>query len=278
MRMSISRLFSGGMKSLFVIILVGLSTIPILWVFFSSFKTNAQILGSAFSLPTKLSLQNYITAFRVVPIAQFYVNSVIVAVCGTLINLTILGMAAYVLARFEFNGKNLLLLMFSLPLLIPASALLYPLYITMSKLGLYDHLLGLELVYAGLGMPVTLYILRSYFLTIPKELEEAAAIDGAGFLRTFTSVILPIARPGLATAAVLQFLLCWNEFQFAFILTTSTNKRTLPIAVSYFTSAYSANYGAMFAATILIILPSIFIYFLLQEQVISGMVSGSVKG
>jgi raffinose/stachyose/melibiose transport system permease protein len=276
--MKIAGLVFGGLKNLFVILLIGLSTLPIVWLFISSFKTNAQILDSAFSLPTSLNLQNYVNAFKLAPIAKFYLNSVMVAVFGTIINLTIMGMAAYVLARYSFRGKNLLLVMFTLPLLIPASALLHPLYITMSRIGLYDRLLGLELVYAGLGMTVTLYILRSYFLTIPRELEEAAALDGAGFIRTFTAVILPIARPGFATAAVLQFLLCWNEFQFAFILTTSENKRTLPIAISYFTSAFSANYGAMFAATIVIIIPSILIYFLLQEQVISGMVSGSVKG
>jgi raffinose/stachyose/melibiose transport system permease protein len=276
--MKIAGLVFGGLKNLFVIILIGLSTLPIIWLFISSFKTNAQILDSAFSLPTSLNLQNYANAFKLAPIAKFYLNSVMVAVFGTIINLTIMGMAAYVLARYTFRGKNLLLVMFTLPLLIPASALLHPLYITMSRIGLYDRLLGLELVYAGLGMTVTLYILRSYFLTIPRELEEAAALDGAGFIRTFTAVILPIARPGFATAAVLQFLLCWNEFQFAFILTTSENKRTLPIAISYFTSAFSANYGAMFAATIVIIIPSILIYFLLQEQVISGMVAGSVKG
>jgi raffinose/stachyose/melibiose transport system permease protein len=276
--MKIAGLVFGGLKNLFVILLIGLSTLPIVWLFISSFKTNAQILDSAFSLPTSINLQNYVNAFKLAPIAKFYLNSVLVAVFGTIINLTIMGMAAYVLARYSFRGKNLLLVMFTLPLLIPASALLHPLYITMSRIGLYDRLLGLELVYAGLGMTVTLYILRSYFLTIPRELEEAAALDGAGFIRTFTAVILPISRPGFATAAVLQFLLCWNEFQFAFILTTSENKRTLPIAISYFTSAFSANYGAMFAATIVIIIPSILIYFLLQEQVISGMVSGSVKG
>lgn len=259
-------------------ILVALSAFPILWVFLSSFKNNRQILGSAFAIPTSLDLTNYYNAFKLAPIATFYGNSVIVAIFGTLLNLIFLGMAAYVLARFDFRGKNLFLLLFTLPLFIPASALLHPIYITISALGLYDNLFGLVLVYAGLGMPVTLFILRSFFLTIPRELEEAASLDGAGFLKTFTSVILPIAKPGFATAAVLQFLLCWNEFQFAFILTTSEMKRTLPIAISYFTSAFSANYGAMFAATIMIILPSIFIYFLLQEQVVSGMVAGAVKG
>ena len=130
---------------------------------------------------------------------------------------------------------------------------------------------------AALGMPTTLYIMMSYYKTISPTLEEAAYIDGAGFFRTFVQIILPLTRPAFATAGVLQFLLCWNEFQFALTLTTGTEKRTLPIALYYFKSAFASDYGAMFAATVLVTVPSIIVYMLMQKQVISGLAAGSVK-
>ena len=126
-------------------------------------------------------------------------------------------------------------------------------------------------------MPTTLYIMMSYYKTISPTLEEAAYIDGAGFFRTFVQIILPLTRPAFATAGVLQFLLCWNEFQFALTLTTGTEKRTLPIALYYFKSAFASDYGAMFAATVLVTVPSIIVYMLMQKQVISGLAAGSVK-
>jgi raffinose/stachyose/melibiose transport system permease protein len=276
--MRVRRIILNILKYIFVFSLVFISIVPLVWVIVSSFKTNMEIFSSAFSLPESFSFDNYILAFKLAPIARFYINSIIVAVAGTALNLITMGMAAYVFARFEFKGKNLLLVMFSISLLLPASALLHPLYLTINNMGLYNNLLGLIIVYAGLGIPVSLYVIKSYFLTIPKELSESASLDGAGFLRTFTSIILPIARPCFGTAGVLQFLLCWNEFQFALVLTTGNENRTLPLALSYFTSMFSANYGAVFAATTVIVIPSIIIYILLQEQVVSSLTAGAVKG
>lgn len=265
------------LKYIFVVTIILISVVPVIWVVFSSFKTNSEILSSAFGLPAQLRWDNYVAAFKVAPITTFYGNSILVAVMGTMLNLSILGMSGYVMARFQFKYKNLLTLLFSVALMLPTSALLFPLYITARQLHMYNTLWGLAVVYAGLGLPISLFIMRSYFLTIPKELEESAEIDGAGFLRTFLVIIVPIARPGFVTAAVLQFLLCWNEFQFALVLTSDTAKRTLPVAISYFSSQFSSNYGSMFAAITMIILPSIVIYYFLQEQVVSGLTAGAVK-
>lgn len=276
--MKINKFFIGIIKYIFVATLVIISVMPIVWVFISSFKSNAQILESAFSLPETLNWHNYINAFKIAPLTTFYINSVIIAIFATAVNLLAIGMAAYVFARFEFKSKNIILLVFSISLLIPNTSVLYPLYITMNRLGLYDKLPGLILVYIGFGLPVTLYILKSYFMTIPKEIEESATLDGAGFLRTFVQIILPIAKPGFGTAGVMQFLLCWNEFQFALVLTSGNKSRTLPVAFSYFNTQFASNYGAMFAATMIIVIPSIIIYVILQEQVVSGLAAGAVKG
>jgi raffinose/stachyose/melibiose transport system permease protein len=182
------------------------------------------------------------------------------------------------LARFEFRFKNALLLLFSVTLLLPMTSLIHPVYMVIRKLGLYDTKLGLILVYTALGLPTTLYILRSYFLSIPRSIEEAAYVDGAGFFRTYISIIIPVAKPGFATAAVMQFLLAWNEFIYAIVLTNTQNNRTIPVALSYFTSQFSFNYTALFAAIFMVSIPSIIIYILLQEQVVSSLTAGSVKG
>ncbi len=148
----------------------------------------------------------------------------------------------------------------------------------MKTLGFYDQLLGLIICYAAFSLPVSMYILTSYYLTIPLELEEAAYIDGAGFYYTFWRVIFPLAKPAMATCGVLAFLGAWNEFQIAMTLTSSTEKRTLPIALLYFKSQFASDYGAMFAATMVVIIPSIVVFILLQKQVTEGLVSGAVKG
>ena len=258
----------------FVLISIG----PLIWIVMSSFKSNREILSSAFALPTSFSFSGYTAALDIAPIFKFYGNSIFISVVSTVLNVVVVSMAAYVLARHKFRGNTFITLLLSVSLLIPTAALLMPIYRIMTAIGLFDTRLGLILVYAALGLPTSLFIFKSYFQSIPKELEEAAYIDGAGFFRTFFAIVFPLAKPGLATGAILQFLTSWNEFMFALILTKSTEVRTLPLALNYFTSQFSFNYTAMFAALTMVILPSIIIYILLQEQITSSMVEGSVKG
>jgi len=258
----------------FVLISVG----PLLWVIMSSFKTNKEILSNAFALPTSWAPVGYKAALEMAPIFTFYKNSIIVSVISTVLNVVVVSMAAYVLARHKFRGNTFIVLMLSMSLLIPTASLLMPIYKIMTALGLLNTRLALILVYAALGLPTSLFLFRSYFQGIPKELEEAAYIDGAGFFRTFFIIVFPLAKPGLATGAILQFLTSWNEFMFALILTSDTKVRTLPLALNYFTSQFSFNYTAMFAALTMVIMPSIIVYAILQEQITSSMVDGAVKG
>lgn len=276
--MKINSKLASMIRGIFITLILFVSLGPFIWVFVSSFKSNQEILTNALSLPSQIRINNYAMAFKMAPLTQFYANSIIISILATTLNLVILGMSGYVLARFTFKLKKFIMGMISLALLIPGAALLLPLYLTIRNLGLYDKHLALIIVYAGFGLPVSLYILSSYFLTIPKELEESAYLDGAGFMRTFFQIVLPLAKPGFGTAGVLQFLLCWNEFQFALTLTTGNSTRTLPLALFYFKSQFASDYGAMFAATILVIIPSIIVYIIAQEQVVSGLAAGSVKG
>lgn len=272
------KLISKILIALLLIVVVLLCLTPFIWVLFSSFKGNSEIMSSAVGFPSGLHFDNYVTAFQMAPLVTFYKNSIVVATLGTVLNLVICSMAAYVVVRCSFKLKGIVVLLFSMGLIIPSAALIQPLYTTLTSTNLYNTLTGLIIVYAALGMPTTFYIMLSYIKTIPFTLEEAAYIDGSGFFRTFMRIVLPITRPAFATAGVIQFLLAWNEFQFALTLTGDVKKRTLPIALYYFKSAFASDYGAMFAATVVVIVPSIIIFVLLQKQIISGLAAGSVKG
>ena len=263
---------------LFMALCVLVALFPIVWVVLSSFKTNREILSNGLQLPSTFSFSGYKQALEMAPILKFFVNSLIVSFASTALNVFILAMAGYVFAKKKFCFKNLIFGILSLSMVIPSTALMSPVYTVITKLHLYDTKMALILVYTALNMPISLMILRSAFAAIPTELEEAAYIDGAGFFRTFWQVMMPCAKGGLASAAVLAFLGSWNEFTFALLLTSSTSTRTLPLSLSYFTSQFSFNYTAMFAAITIAVLPSIIVFSIFQEQVCSSLTAGSVKG
>ena len=245
---------------LFMALCVLVALFPIVWVVLSSFKTNREILSNGLQLPSTFSFSGYKQALEMAPILKFFVNSLIVSFASTALNVFILAMAGYVFAKKKFRFKNLIFGILSLSMVIPSTALMSPVYTVITKLHLYDTKMALILVYTALNMPISLMILRSAFAAIPTELEEAAYIDGAGFFRTFWQVMMPCAKGGLASAAVLAFLGSWNEFTFALLLTSSTSTRTLPLSLSYFTSQFSFNYTAMFAAITIAVLPSIIVF------------------
>jgi raffinose/stachyose/melibiose transport system permease protein len=262
----------------FLILCVCVALFPIAWVIMSSFKTNAEILSSGISLPTNLSFRGYAEALRISPILRYFWNSVVITAFTTFFNVLFLSMAGYVFARYRFRGKEVLYFVLSLSLVIPMTALLHPVYMTVNALKAANTKTGLVLVYTALNLPVSLLILRSAFQAIPASLEEAAVMDGAGFALAFFRIMMPVAKGGLTSAGVLTFLNCWNEFTFALVLTSSQSARTLPLSLSYFTSQFSFNYTAMFAAITIAVIPSIAVFAVFQEQVVSSLTAGAVKG
>ena len=173
-------LFAGLLQGIFLLYTTVICVGPCIWVIISSFKTNKEILDSAFALPTSYAFDGYVRALDMSPIFHFFGNSVWISVINTIISVLVVAMAAYVLARFHFWGKKAFTLLLSSSLLVPVSALLMPIYLLMAQIGLLDTKASLILVYAALGLPTSLFILRGSFLSIPREIEEAAAIDGAG--------------------------------------------------------------------------------------------------
>lgn len=259
----------------FIMLLVMIvSVYPILWVFISSFKKNP----GGLSLPDEWIFDGYVTIFTKLDIQTYFINSFIITIISTVISVAIVAMAAYVVARMKFFGRALVTLMFSTTLFIPSVSISFPIYRLLGDLGLKDTRAGVIFIYSGLGIAVTYFILQSYFSTIPKEMEEAAKIDGCGYTGTFVRIILPIAKPGLATAGIMAFLNNWNEFYFASILLKSPEKMTIPALLGQFTSAYSKNLNGMFSAIIVAVVPTIVIFCLLSETFVKSLTAGAVKG
>ena len=255
-------------------IVLFISLYPILWVLISSFKEKPGGLG----LPEKWVFDGYITIFTKLDIQTYFLNSIIITCVSTLLSVTIVAMAAYVVARMNFKGKGLITLMFSTTLFIPAISISFPIYRLLGELGLRDTRIGVIFIYSGLGIAVTYFILQSYFMSIPKEMEEAARVDGCGYFGTFFRIILPIAKPGLATAAIMAFLNNWNEYYFASLLLKSPEKMTIPALLGQFTSAYSRNLNGMFSASIVAVVPTIIVFCLLSETFVRSLTAGAVKG
>lgn len=251
-----------------------ISLYPLVWVLLSSFKENP----GGLALPDQWVLDGYITIFTKLNILTYFKNSFLVTITSTVISVLIVSMAAYVSARMDFKLKGLVTLMFSTTLFIPAISISLPIYQLINNLGLKDSHIGVIFIYSGLGIATTYFILRSYFLTIPKEMEEAARIDGCGYVGSFFRVIVPIAKPGISTAAIMAFLNNWNEFYFASILLKSKEKMTLPALLGQFTTAYSKNLNGMFSAIIVTVVPTILIFCLLSETFVKSLTAGAVKG
>jgi len=257
---------------------VAISTFPILWVIMSSFKSNKEILGDPFSLPTSIDFAAYLDVLQNYHFVTYFLNSLLIAGTATLLALFIYALAGYVFGKYDFRLKSALYILFTVTLLVPGHAKAQPIFSLIMDLNLYDTKTALMLVYTSFGLALALFILRATFMTVPKDLDEAALIDGAGFWRIFWSVNLPLARSGLATAGILMFLSYWNEYFYALILTTGSTNRTLPVALAFFDEAFSYNYTRMFAALTLVVLPGIIIYLLVQEQVQKSVASTGIKG
>jgi raffinose/stachyose/melibiose transport system permease protein len=255
-----------------------ISLAPFVWVVVSSFKTNAEVLESALSWPASFDFDAYIEALTRTRFFLYFFNSLIVSSLSTIAAVGIFGMAAYVLARYAFRGRDLIYAVLISSLLISLVPMQQPITQIIRYLGIYDTLWALVLVYTVRGLPIAVFVLHSFFKSIPRELEEAAVLDGAGFSRIYFGIMLPLARPAMASAGVLIFLNSWNDFLFALLLTQSEETRTLSYALRFFINMFSYDYPALFAAVVLTLLPSIVIYVLLQEQIQESLAAGAVKG
>lgn len=251
---------------------------PIVWLIASSFKTNAQILSASGFFPSEINWQGYVDAFTTTNLPLYFFNSFVVSASATLLVLAVATMAAYPLARFDVPAGGFLTTVFSLGIVVPVTSLLVPETIVMRTLGLYDSRIGLIVLYAALYFSISFLVLRAYFLSLPREIEEAAMVDGAGYWTILTRVVLPLSGPGLSTVAVIVFIFTWNEFLYALLVLTSADKRTVQIAIKFFTSQFDFNLPGMFATITLVMIVPIAVFLVMQERVIEGLTAGATKG
>jgi len=265
-------------KWIIIVSFVFYAIFPFLWLVLASLKTNAELLDDPFKLPKVFQFKNYTDAIEAAGLGRLIINSLVISISATFLNILFSSMCAFAIARHTFWGRNVLFLTISAGILVPLNALIIPYFAIINYLNLYDTKTGLILVYCAIGLPVSTFILTEFFKSIPKEIEEAAYLDGCNFVSRYFRIMLPLALPGLATAGTFQFILCWNEFIYAMLLTSSTDIRTIQFGISYFTNQFFSDYVGMFAAVVVSILPSITVFILFQEKVISGLTAGSVKG
>jgi trehalose/maltose transport system permease protein len=210
--------------------------------------------------------------------APYILNSVIVDVSATAVALVFAALAAYSIARLPLRGKGIVLGVVLAVSMFPQISIVTPLYQVLISLHMIDTYTGLSGVYIGLSLPLMVYILWGHFRTIPRELDEAARIDGAGPLRALWAVIIPVALPGVVPAALLGFIACWNELLLALSLMTSPSKQTIPVGIANFTGLYSIPWGDIAAASVVVTVPLVVLVLVFQRQIIEGVTAGAVKG
>ena len=261
------------------VLFIVVSFFPFVWVLLSSFKPGSQLFQiNPPWWPQPFTWENYRAVFLE---RRFYlniINSLIVAGATTCLCVALGSLAAYALARLRFKGKAAILGFILVVSLFPPVAIVSPLFLLFEKARLINTYLALILPYLTFALPLTVWLLTAFFRQIPFELEEAARMDGAGPLRTFWEVTLPLAAPGIFTTAILTFIYCWNEFLFALAFTTNDASRTIPVAIVMFSGYHTVPWGQILAAVTVVTLPVAVMVLVLQRRIISGLTAGAVKG
>ncbi|MBI4566207.1 MAG: carbohydrate ABC transporter permease [Planctomycetes bacterium] len=228
--------------------------------------------------PRDLSLESYARAQKGHGVTSLLINSLIVAGGTTLITIPIAALAAYALARLKLRGRRVILSLILVASMFPQVALVHTLYGMIQVMGLVNTRPGLSIPYVMLTLPLAIWILASFFKEIPEDLEDAARIDGCGPVRTLVSVFMPVAAPGVFTAAILTFIYAWNEFFFALVLLTDPARQTLPRGIALMPGRFTIPWGEIAAASVIATLPLVILVLVLQRRIISGLTAGAVKG
>jgi multiple sugar transport system permease protein len=264
---------------LFLIVFVFFVMFPFLWMLISSVKPATELFGDKAFTPytSNPTLENYKSVFFDHPFLRYLWNSTVVSTITTVYAVTVASFAAYAIARLQFKGKTFILGLVLSVSMFPQIATITPIYIFLKNLGLTNSYLGLIIPYSTFTLPLSIWILVTFFRKIPLELEEAAKIDGATLMQTFWKVIMPLALPGIFTTAILVFIAAWNEFFFALTINTDDKYKTVPIGIAMFQGQFTIPWGEIAAATVVVSVPLVIMVLIFQRRIVSGLTSGSVK-
>ena len=261
-----------GIWSLFTVITIG-------WIAMASLKSNREVFREPWSMPTELQFANYDRAWSATKLGANFMNSIIIVGISVFVILLVSAPAAYILSRVKFRGRNLLTMVYIAGIGIPFPLLFIPLFSLLATLRMVNTMQGLIIVYVSLSIPFTVYILTGFFSTLPSELEDAGVIDGCSDLQVFWHVMLPLASPGILTAAIFNFIGLWNEFQLALIFIQDPEFRPLSLGLYALKNSmtYTGDWVGLFAGVVLVMAPTIGLFVILSERMISGITMGSVK-
>lgn len=264
---------------LFLIFMAAVILLPMLWILVSGFKTNREIFTNTFALPETWKVSNYILAWKY-GLGDYFLNSIFVTTVSTALTVILSLLASFALthSRFDFKLRGPVLIFIISGLMLAPQVALLPLYDLLSRLGIYDTYLAMVIPYVAFRIPFTVFLMRAYLLGIPRELEDAAYIDGCGSLKVLTSIVTPLSKPIIATSALLTGMYCWNEFMFALVFTSSDRLRTIPLGLMNMRGTFRTEWGILIAALALSALPVILVFIMMQKQFIRGLVAGGVKG
>ncbi|MDD2968602.1 MAG: carbohydrate ABC transporter permease [Lachnospiraceae bacterium] len=266
-------------SQLFLLFYSIVSIYPLFWLLLFSLKNNNEIFGGNIAgLPKHWKFENYISAFEQAKVLDYLGNSVLVTSITILIVIILSSTAAFALERMIWRGQKTMMKVILIGMMVPIHATLLPLFMVLKNLHLLNTYWGLIIPYVAFGIPMGIYITTSFLSSIPRELEEAAAIDGCGIFKIFAVIILPLVKPALATISIFTYISSWNELMFAVTFISKQEYKTLTVGIMSMVGAYTTKWGEIGAGLVIATIPTIFIYILLSEQVQKSLVTGAVKG
>ena len=279
MNYKITNAVSKWLLRFFLVICTVLLLYPFFWNIIASFKTNTEFLMDQVSFPKQIAWDNYVRAFTRANMGSYIFNSLFVVALSTILLIIFVVPISYVLARYRFFGSRFIESLFMICIFIQATYIMVPLYVQMHNLGMTDNLAAMSLVYAVLSFPFSIFLMTGYLRTISRNFEEAARIDGCGNWRILISIIVPLAKSGIATVSMLAAMGFWNEYPLALVLIQTVEKRTIPIGLAhlYQIQRRATDFGALFAALVIVLIPTIIIYLLGQRYLLKGISAGGIK-
>lgn len=261
-----------------ILVAFAVAVYPVLWLIAGSFKDDFEFYNNIWGFASTLRWENYISAWTRAGLGQKYINSLLVTGGFLIVLLPVVSCAAYAIGRLEFKGKRQIYSFFLLGIMIPSGILAIPSFSVAVKMSLVNSRIGLVLFYAAQATAFGIFLMRSFFISLPKSLEEAAMIDGCTRFGSFVRVILPLSKPGIMTQVIYSGLTVWNEYFLASLFIRKPELQTLPLGMATFVNQYNIYYPELFAALVIVTVPMILVYILGQKTFIAGMTAGAVKG
>ena len=279
-----NRQYGPSLLKLVTIVLMGFyclsSLAAICWVVYTSFKSNAEFFSSTWSLPATLRLGNYTYAWKNAEIGLYFFNTAYISALATCGSVVLSAMVAYILARVVFPFRQLAFFLFLAALMVPTMLYVFPLFVQMRQMHLTNNHLGLLVLYIAMGLPFSVFVLTGFFRTLPSQMEEAAMLDGASPWKTFWFIMLPLAKPGLITVSIFNFINVWNEFFWSLVLLRSGRLYTMArgLQTLFWNMSTESRWTELFAGLVIVMLPLVIVFIFLQDRITEGLTVGALKG